>query len=90
MKVLIHFKFILLQALWFGGDAASIIGECACPHGMNWNDYELECRQNFFSRNHAYRLNRHIYLDLIVLLLWLFLLGEKNVFVKRYYCYLIT
>jgi len=35
--------------LWFGGDAAAIVGECACPHGMNWNDYELECRTNFFS-----------------------------------------
>jgi len=36
-------------AAWFGGDVASIVGECACPHGMNWNDYELECRTNFFS-----------------------------------------
>lgn len=37
------------SALWFGGDAASIVGECACPHGMNWNDYELHCQTNFFS-----------------------------------------
>jgi len=35
--------------LWFGGDAASIVGECACPYGMTWNDYELQCQTNFFS-----------------------------------------
>jgi len=37
------------SAAWFGGDVASIVGECACPHGMNWNDYELHCQTNFFS-----------------------------------------
>ena len=39
---------IWLQALWFGGDAASIVGECACRYRMNWNDYELYCQENFF------------------------------------------
>jgi len=37
------------SALWFGGDAASIVGECACPRGMVWDNYELRCEQNFFS-----------------------------------------
>ena len=41
-------------------------------------------------RHHAYRLNRYTYLDLVMLLLWLFLLSEKNVFVKHCYCYFIT
>jgi len=32
---------------WFGGDFASIIGECACPHGMYFDQREMYCRQNF-------------------------------------------
>jgi hypothetical protein len=34
---------------WFGGDYLSIVGECACPHGMRWNNYEVECQTNYFS-----------------------------------------
>jgi len=37
------------SALWFGGDVASIVGECACPRGMHFDDWEMQCRQNFFS-----------------------------------------
>ncbi len=36
------------SALWFGGDAARIVGECACPHGMVWDDYEMECEMAGF------------------------------------------
>lgn len=32
---------------WFGGDFASIIGECACPRGMYFDQREMYCRQNF-------------------------------------------
>lgn len=31
------------SALWFGGDAARIVGECACPYGMVFNDREMRC-----------------------------------------------
>jgi len=41
-------KFTPAQG-WFGGDYASIVGECACPHGMVWDDYEVQCRTNYFS-----------------------------------------
>ena len=44
-----YMLILMLQALWFGGDAASIVGECACPHGMRWDDYEMQCRTNYFS-----------------------------------------
>ncbi len=39
----------MLQNLWFGGDVASIVGECACPHGMLWDDYQVQCKTNYFS-----------------------------------------
>ena len=48
-RVKVYYHVFKFQNLWFGGDAASIVGECACPHGMNWNDYELHCQTNFFS-----------------------------------------
>jgi len=32
------------SALWFGGDAARIVGECACPYEMFFDDRELQCR----------------------------------------------
>lgn len=37
------------SALWFGGDVARIIGECACPHGMYFDNYDMNCRQRFLS-----------------------------------------
>ena len=39
--------FFFAQALWFGGDVARIVGECACPRGMRWDDYEMECENDF-------------------------------------------
>ena len=33
----------LFQRAWFGGDFASIIGECACPRGSVFNNRELRC-----------------------------------------------
>jgi len=33
---------------WFGGDFASIIGECACPRGSVFNNYELRCDRELF------------------------------------------
>jgi hypothetical protein len=41
------FIFSLLQNLWFGGDVARIVGECACPHGMYFDNREMYCRRNF-------------------------------------------
>merc|ERR1719367_2553104 len=32
-------------AAWFGGDFASIKGECSCPDGMFWDDDDLRCRE---------------------------------------------
>ncbi len=37
--------FSLSQALWFGGDYLRIIGECSCPVGFQWDNYELECER---------------------------------------------
>ena len=34
----------VLQRAWFGGDFASIVGECACPNGFVWDDDNLMCR----------------------------------------------
>ena len=28
---------------WFGGDSASIRGECQCEEGMEWDENLLEC-----------------------------------------------
>ena len=39
--------FLIFQRAWFGGDFASIVGECACPHGMYFDQREMYCRQNF-------------------------------------------
>ena len=39
--------FLILQRAWFGGDFASIVGECACPRGMYFDQHEMYCRQNF-------------------------------------------
>ena len=39
--------FLIFQRAWFGGDFASIIGECACPRGMVFDQREMYCRQNF-------------------------------------------
>ena len=36
------------QALWFGGDAARIVGECSCPNGMRWDDDDLECENTYY------------------------------------------
>jgi len=36
------------SALWFGGDVARIVGECACPRGMVFNNRELECQTAVF------------------------------------------
>jgi hypothetical protein len=33
---------------WFGGDFASIVGECACPRGMVWDQRDVYCRQKGF------------------------------------------
>ena len=33
---------------WFGGDFASIVGECACPRGMVFNDREMRCESRGF------------------------------------------
>ena len=38
---------ILFQALWFGGDVARIVGECACPHGMVFDNREMQCERSF-------------------------------------------
>ena len=35
------------SALWFGGDAARIVGSCECEDGWSFDDEELECRENF-------------------------------------------
>jgi len=32
---------------WFGGDYLSVRGECECPRGSRWDNYELECRERF-------------------------------------------
>ena len=37
--------FFPQQAAWFGGDFASIKGECSCPGGMFWDDDDLRCRE---------------------------------------------
>ena len=29
--------------MWFGGDAARIVGQCACTQGMVWSDREMRC-----------------------------------------------
>jgi len=34
---------------WFGGDFAAIIGECACPHGMRWDDWDMKCEYSMMS-----------------------------------------
>ena len=34
------------SALWFGGDVARIVGECACPQGMFFDDDEMQCETN--------------------------------------------
>ncbi len=34
--------------MWFGGDAARIVGECSCPQGMVWDDDDLECESRGF------------------------------------------
>ena len=39
--------FFIFQRAWFGGDFASIVGECACPHGSYFDQREMHCRQNF-------------------------------------------
>ena len=31
------------NSTWFGGDAASIRGECQCQEGLWWDEDELEC-----------------------------------------------
>ena len=35
--------------LWFGGDVARIVGECACPRGMFFNDREMRCESSGLS-----------------------------------------
>ena len=51
-----------LQRAWFGGDFASIIGECACPMGSIWNDNELRCdgpRPRYFAPGSATSIMPH-------------------------------
>ena len=43
--------FKLFQRAWFGGDFASIIGECACPRGSVFNNRELRCDSELFIWN---------------------------------------
>ena len=43
-----YFLFIYFQSLWFGGDLASIVGECACSDSLFWNEDELECQTPTF------------------------------------------
>ena len=31
---------------WFGGDVARIVGECACPPGMVFNDSQMKCESS--------------------------------------------
>ena len=33
-----------MSRAWFGGDWAAIVGECACPGGMFFNDNEMQAR----------------------------------------------
>ena len=53
--ILLFFYFIMIQCqdyeldfsmsrAWFGGDWAAIVGECACPGGMFFNDGEMQVR----------------------------------------------
>ena len=30
---------------WFGGDLASIVGECQCGDGVDWDEGFLECEE---------------------------------------------
>jgi len=32
---------------WYGGDTASIVGECSCEEGFRWNEGELRCDRVF-------------------------------------------
>lgn len=43
----IHFHCHFFQNLWFGGDVASIVGECSCPDGMFWDNDDLTCKPSF-------------------------------------------
>jgi len=36
------------NAGWFGGDWARIVGECACPRGMVFNEREMQCQTAAF------------------------------------------
>ena len=33
-----------MSRAWFGGDWAAIVGECACPRGMLFNDNKMQAR----------------------------------------------
>ena len=40
---------ISISQAWFGGNSASIRGECQCGEGMEWNKEELQCEKLSFS-----------------------------------------
>ena len=44
-------KFTPISKLWFGGDWASIRGECNCQAGLLWNGNELSCEQVSVCKN---------------------------------------
>ena len=41
---LIQIVQFFFQALWFGGDVARIVGNCACPRGMVFDEREMQCQ----------------------------------------------
>ena len=62
----VSFQYILdfsrffnsFQHAWFGGDFASISGECSCPHGMFWDDNEVRCQRPRYVYNLAEKTAR--------------------------------
>ena len=49
MKFKYHYNTLLFifQKAWFGGDVASIVGKCACPYEMVWDDHEVYCKTDY-------------------------------------------
>jgi len=43
---------------WFGGDVASISGECACPPGMFWDESNVKCQRPRNAYNFAEKTAR--------------------------------
>ena len=42
------FSNLDFQSGWFGGDWARIVGECACPRGMVFDEREMQCQTAMF------------------------------------------